>query len=202
MSKIKHPFVSESMDLFDGLTEEEKSRVIFIHMNHTNPLLIDGSAQQQEVRNGGDLRSQPKECGYHCSAKGTATMTDRTRLSHHRRNPFELTRPLLRQLLLLLPWHRPSLLPAASDASSIASPAASSISSYRRICRRIIHRVACGIHSLIAIAVACASIASPARVHGFARRFFYGINGIRYRIRCVATRLTADRQTEPDSRVR
>ena len=49
MSKIKHPFVAESMDLFEDLSDEEKARVIFIHMNHTNPLLIDGSAEQEEV---------------------------------------------------------------------------------------------------------------------------------------------------------
>ena len=49
MSVIKHPFVSESMNLFDSLTNEERARVIFIHMNHTNPLLIDGSPAQAEV---------------------------------------------------------------------------------------------------------------------------------------------------------
>ena len=49
MSKIKHPFVAESMDLFDSLDADEKRRVIFIHMNHTNPLLHDGSAAQSEV---------------------------------------------------------------------------------------------------------------------------------------------------------
>ena len=49
MSKIRHPFVSESMDLFDSLDSKEKSRVIFIHMNHTNPLLQDGSEAQSEV---------------------------------------------------------------------------------------------------------------------------------------------------------
>ena len=49
MSVIKHPFVAESMDLFDSLTDEERARVIFIHMNHTNPLLIDGSPAQAEV---------------------------------------------------------------------------------------------------------------------------------------------------------
>ena len=53
MSKILHPFVSESMALFEDLTEEEKSRVIFIHMNHTNPLLIDGSPAQLEVEKRG-----------------------------------------------------------------------------------------------------------------------------------------------------
>jgi len=34
---------------FEDLPAEEKARVIFIHMNHTNPLLIDGSAAQKEV---------------------------------------------------------------------------------------------------------------------------------------------------------
>jgi len=53
MSKILHPFVSESMALLDDLTDEEKSRVIFIHMNHTNPLLIDGSEAQTEVERRG-----------------------------------------------------------------------------------------------------------------------------------------------------
>ena len=53
MSKIRHPFVSESMDLFDSLDDNEKGRVIFIHMNHTNPLLIDGSPEQAEVEQRG-----------------------------------------------------------------------------------------------------------------------------------------------------
>ena len=49
MSRIKHPFVAESMALFASLKKEERARVIFIHMNHTNPLLIDGSPEQAEV---------------------------------------------------------------------------------------------------------------------------------------------------------
>jgi len=53
MSVIRHPFVAESMALFDALSDDEKSRVIFIHMNHTNPLLIDGSPAQAEVENRG-----------------------------------------------------------------------------------------------------------------------------------------------------
>lgn len=51
MSQIPHPFVSESMALFDDMSDEEKSRVVFIHMNHTNPLLIDGSNEQALVEN-------------------------------------------------------------------------------------------------------------------------------------------------------
>ena len=53
MSKVPHPFVAESMAFFEDLTDEEKSRVIFIHMNHTNPLLIDGSPEQAEVERRG-----------------------------------------------------------------------------------------------------------------------------------------------------
>lgn len=49
MSKIRHPFVSDSMDLFDTLDEEQKRRVIFIHMNHTNPLLHDDEVDRSEV---------------------------------------------------------------------------------------------------------------------------------------------------------
>jgi len=49
MSAIKHPFVAESMALFEDMTDEEKSRVIFIHFNHTNPLLIEGSKEQTVV---------------------------------------------------------------------------------------------------------------------------------------------------------
>jgi len=53
MSKIKHPFVTESMNLLEGLSKEERARVIFIHMNHTNPLLIDGSPEQAAVERRG-----------------------------------------------------------------------------------------------------------------------------------------------------
>jgi pyrroloquinoline quinone biosynthesis protein B len=53
MSAVPHPFVVESMALFAGLADDEKSRVIFIHMNHTNPLLVDGSEEQERVREAG-----------------------------------------------------------------------------------------------------------------------------------------------------
>ncbi len=49
MSAIPHPHARETMALLDRLNEEERSRVIFIHMNHTNPLLIDSSPEQAEV---------------------------------------------------------------------------------------------------------------------------------------------------------
>ena len=53
ISEIPHPFVEESMDLFSDLSEENKQKVHFIHFNHTNPLLINGSHAQKEVRGKG-----------------------------------------------------------------------------------------------------------------------------------------------------
>ena len=53
MGEIPHPFVIESMELFKNLSEEDKKKVHFIHFNHTNPLLIDGSEAQSKVTENG-----------------------------------------------------------------------------------------------------------------------------------------------------
>ncbi len=53
MSKIPHPFVKESMELFSELTTEEKNKVNFIHLNHTNPLLIEESDAKKNVEEKG-----------------------------------------------------------------------------------------------------------------------------------------------------
>lgn len=53
MSKIRHPFVTESMALLDALDPEDRERVIFIHMNHTNPLLLDDSPERAIVEQRG-----------------------------------------------------------------------------------------------------------------------------------------------------
>ena len=53
MSKIPHPFVEESMGLFNDLSTYEKSKIYFTHLNHTNPLLIENSFEQNEVRKNG-----------------------------------------------------------------------------------------------------------------------------------------------------
>ena len=49
ISQIPHPFVSESMALFQRLTKEEKQKIYFIHFNHTNPLLDPKSEQASHV---------------------------------------------------------------------------------------------------------------------------------------------------------
>lgn len=49
ISEIPHPFVVESMDLFNSIKEEEKNKIFFIHLNHTNPLLNNQSDQYKFV---------------------------------------------------------------------------------------------------------------------------------------------------------
>ena len=49
MSEIQHPYVQESLELFAELSESDKAKIIFIHFNHTNPLLIDGSDAQKQL---------------------------------------------------------------------------------------------------------------------------------------------------------
>jgi pyrroloquinoline quinone biosynthesis protein B len=49
MSEIPHPFVVESMALFDPLPAAERSKIWFIHMNHSNPLLDSNSDAYRRV---------------------------------------------------------------------------------------------------------------------------------------------------------
>ena len=37
MSEVPHPFVEESITRFKSLAVEEKNKIYFIHLNHTNP---------------------------------------------------------------------------------------------------------------------------------------------------------------------
>jgi len=50
MSKIPHPFVTETMAALSTLSKEHRAKVWFIHMNHTNPLLNLNSEQAKVVR--------------------------------------------------------------------------------------------------------------------------------------------------------
>lgn len=53
ISEIPHPFVIESMDLFNNLSQADKEKVHFIHLNHTNPLLNHGSNKVNIIRERG-----------------------------------------------------------------------------------------------------------------------------------------------------
>ncbi len=53
MSAFPHPFIAWSMDRFSSLPSAEKSKVRFIHLNHTNPALRKDSAARRTIEDRG-----------------------------------------------------------------------------------------------------------------------------------------------------
>ncbi|UZD24165.1 MBL fold metallo-hydrolase [Algoriphagus halophytocola] len=53
MSEIPHPFILESMRKFEELSAQERAKVIFIHFNHTNPVIDPESAESKLVESKG-----------------------------------------------------------------------------------------------------------------------------------------------------
>ena len=53
ISEIPHPFIVETMDLFKAEKSSEKSKINFIHLNHTNPLLDTNSDAFKKVKESG-----------------------------------------------------------------------------------------------------------------------------------------------------
>lgn len=51
MSEIPHPFIEETVNLFKNESLETKSKVIFIHFNHTNPALQETSKEKLAIKN-------------------------------------------------------------------------------------------------------------------------------------------------------
>lgn len=49
ISEIPHPFIIESMKKFGSMNPKEKNKVIFIHFNHTNPVLNQESDASASV---------------------------------------------------------------------------------------------------------------------------------------------------------
>ncbi|MEQ9376558.1 MAG: MBL fold metallo-hydrolase [Imperialibacter sp.] len=58
MSEVPHPFLEESMVLFEDLPENERSKVHFIHFNHTNPLIWDEEVRQSVRAKGFGVASE------------------------------------------------------------------------------------------------------------------------------------------------
>ena len=61
LSAVSHPFVSESLQRFAALSLEFRARIRFLHLNHTNPLLCDVSAESIELRAQGYRRAEERE---------------------------------------------------------------------------------------------------------------------------------------------
>jgi len=53
ISEIPHPFIIESMAKFEKLPPEEKQKIYFIHLNHTNPALNPNSSQTKQILENG-----------------------------------------------------------------------------------------------------------------------------------------------------
>ncbi|CAL2080024.1 Pyrroloquinoline quinone biosynthesis protein B [Tenacibaculum sp. 190524A02b] len=51
ISQIPHPFVIESLKKFEKISKEDKSKIVFIHFNHTNPLINDNSDETKKLIN-------------------------------------------------------------------------------------------------------------------------------------------------------
>ena len=60
MSLVPHPFIVESLELFDTLQTSDRNKVHFIHFNHTNPALDPKSKAFKIV----------KEAGFNCAKQG------------------------------------------------------------------------------------------------------------------------------------
>ena len=61
ISEIPHPFIIETMDLFKEENNFEKSKINFIHLNHTNPLLDSNSAAFKKVKERGFNTAEYKD---------------------------------------------------------------------------------------------------------------------------------------------
>jgi len=49
MSEVPHPFIEETVALFENESLATKNKVIFIHFNHTNPALQPNSKERNEL---------------------------------------------------------------------------------------------------------------------------------------------------------
>ncbi|WP_300526880.1 MBL fold metallo-hydrolase [Maricaulis sp.] len=53
MSGFPHPFITHSMERFADLPDEEKAKIRFIHLNHTNPVRYPDSPEREQVLDAG-----------------------------------------------------------------------------------------------------------------------------------------------------
>lgn len=53
MSEVPHPFVVESIARFAKLPESERRKVVFTHLNHSNPAALPGTPERQAIEAAG-----------------------------------------------------------------------------------------------------------------------------------------------------
>jgi pyrroloquinoline quinone biosynthesis protein B len=52
-SKIRHPLIADSMDLLEPLLKDGKLKVLFTHLNHSNPALEEGGSARRAIERRG-----------------------------------------------------------------------------------------------------------------------------------------------------
>lgn len=60
MSEVPHPFITETVKLFENESKETKAKVIFIHFNHSNPGIL----------NSHELKDRIEELGFRFAKEG------------------------------------------------------------------------------------------------------------------------------------
>lgn len=60
MSEIPHPFITETIQLFENEDLSVKNKIIFIHFNHTNPAIQENSEERKHL----------KSLGFNCATEG------------------------------------------------------------------------------------------------------------------------------------
>jgi len=53
MSAVSHPLIIDSIERFSNLSAEVRSKISFIHLNHTNPAIQPGSEEFQAIKQAG-----------------------------------------------------------------------------------------------------------------------------------------------------
>ncbi len=53
MAEIPHPFIAESLARFAALPPKERAKIVFVHLNHTNPAAAPGSSAQRAIEKAG-----------------------------------------------------------------------------------------------------------------------------------------------------
>lgn len=60
INEVPHPFVTETMRIFDEESMLTRGKIKFIHLNHTNPLLFDKQKRNEVIKKGYGVAEQGK----------------------------------------------------------------------------------------------------------------------------------------------
>ena len=61
MSGFPHPFITHTISRLSEASAETKAKIVFIHLNHTNPALYPDSPEVQSIQSAGFRVATPGE---------------------------------------------------------------------------------------------------------------------------------------------